>query len=82
MNVGREFVRYAISADPSTGMRLQPKIYMLFSTIGGPSPDFVLGELYADRVHDLYRDFVADETLWKQKLDEKYSQKNCALLGR
>ncbi len=84
LNAGREFIAYANSHADTYGKELHPHVAVLWNLTSGPSPDFILGQIYADRVDDVYKqkDPLSDDAVWKIKKENMYREKNCALLGR
>lgn len=84
LTAGREFIAYAQSHSDSYAKELHPHVAILWNLTNGPSPDFILGQLYADRVDNIYKekDPLSDEALWKIKKENIYRDKNCALLGK
>jgi hypothetical protein len=82
LKAGRDFISY-VQANPTTYAKdFHPKVAVLWNMTSGPSPDFILGQIYVDRVDEMYKDFDLDEQLWKMRKDKKYRDKNCALLGK
>jgi len=41
-----------------------------------------VGQLYADRVNNIYKDFTTDKELWAMKKQGHYREKNCSLIGK
>ncbi len=82
LNSGREFIAYANAHKKNYLKDLKPKVAILWNMTGGPSPDFILGQIYADRVEEVYKEFTTDKELWKLKKSNMYHEKNCALLGK
>ena len=82
LNAGREFIAYAQSHKDSYLKDLRPKVAILWNMTSGPSPDFILGQIYANRADEIYKEYSPDEGLWKMKKQNMYHSKNCALLGK
>lgn len=82
LKAGREFIAYA-QAHPETYVTdFKPKVAIVWNMTSGPSPDFILGQIFANRADDVYRNFSSDEELWKMKKGDMYLEMNCALLGK
>lgn len=82
LNAGREFIAYAQAHADTYAKDLHPHVAVLWNLTSGPSPDFILGQIYADRVDEVYKAYSSDEALWKIKKENMYREKNCALLGK
>ena len=82
LNAGREYIAYAQEHSDSYANDLQPHVAILWNMISGPSPDFILGQIYANRVDEIYKDFSSDEVEWKIRKDNMYREKNCGLIGK
>lgn len=61
---GREFVD-TMRAKPDVFKRIRDRVPMLMTTNGGPTTDFILGQVYAQLAADIYKKFELDEKLWK-----------------
>jgi len=71
LKAGRDFISY-VQANPKTYAEdFHPKVAVLWNMTSGPSPDFILGQIYADRVDEMYKDYDLDEKVWKVRKDNK-----------
>lgn len=82
LKAGRDFIEFARANPEIYRTSLSPKVPFLWNMTSGPTPDFILGQIYAGRVHEVYKEFSRDEELWKVKKQNMYHSKNCALLGK
>lgn len=82
LNAGRDFIAFAQTHSDRYAKDLHPHVAILWNMISGPSPDFILGQIYADRVNEVYKEHSSDKALWKIKTEKMYRDKNCALLGK
>ncbi|WP_221192006.1 hypothetical protein [Microbulbifer rhizosphaerae] len=82
LKVGRGFIAYVQTHQETYAKDFKPKVAILWNMTSGPSPDFILGQIYANRADDVYENFSSDEELWKMKKQNMYREKNCALLGK
>ncbi|TMQ31728.1 MAG: hypothetical protein E6K65_00105 [Nitrospirae bacterium] len=76
---GRDFIETAKSKTDLYA-KVRSQIPMLRTMTGGPTTDFILGQVYAQLEADIYKKFDSDEKLWKAVKDNMYREKNCALL--
>ena len=76
---GRDFIETAKNK-PDLYAKVRSQIPMLWTMTGGPTTDFILGQVYAQFEADIYKKFDSDEKLWKVIKDNMYREKNCALL--
>ena len=76
---GRDFIETAKSKTDLYA-KVRSQIPMLWTMTGGPTTDFILGQVYAQLEADIYKKFDSDEKLWKAVKDNMYREKNCALL--
>jgi hypothetical protein len=81
LKVGRDFIQFAQANTDLYLKTIKPQVPMLWNWIAGPSPDFILGQIYADREHDVYKEFSLDNELWKIKKQNMYNAKNCVFLS-
>jgi hypothetical protein len=79
---GHAFIEYAQKNQDSYNELIRPKVPILWNTTTGPTPDFVLGQIYSFIVDKVYENYVADERLWRIKEQTMYREKNCALIGK
>ena len=82
LNAGRQFLEFVQSNKDVYDKMLTPKIAILWNMTSGPSPDFILGQIYADRTQEMYKDFSSDAEVWNAKKANLYRTKNCALIGK
>lgn len=82
LNAGRDFIKFANEDIELYRKKLQSKVPLLWNMTIGPTPDFILGQIYANRAEHVYEDFSSDEELWKLKKENMFHDKNCALLGK
>ena len=79
---GKEFLQF-VQTDTDLYLKtMKSQIPLLWNLMAGPTPDFILGRVYADREHEIYKEFSPDNELWKLKKQNMYRTKNCALLGK
>ncbi len=90
LNAGREFIKY-VKSHPDiylNVLRFKVPIYWelhggLFS---GPTPDFTLGQVYQDRVHEMEEKIRVDKEGWmeqmKAQMKAMYREKNCTFLDK
>lgn len=80
LKAGREFIAFVQSSSEQDQKTIKSKVAMLWYQ-GGPTPDFILGQIYADRQREIYKEFVMHDQLWKLKKDNMYRAKNCSLIA-
>lgn len=82
LNAGRDFIAFARSHPEQFAKSLQSNVAMLWSQVSGPTPDFILGQIYANRVEEVYKEHSSDKRVWDLTRQRIYREKNCALIGR
>jgi hypothetical protein len=78
---GREFLEFSLKNPAVFEKSMKSKIAILWGLTGGPTIDFVLGQIYADRSHEIYKQFSSDKEVWEMTKSNSYRTKNCALIG-
>lgn len=81
LKAGRDFIRFVQDNTDLYRKNMSDHVPMLWNLIRGPTPDFILGRVYADREREIYKEFSSDDALWNIKKRNMYDAKNCALLG-
>ena len=87
LQAGRDFIRFW-EAHPDSRESLGPKTPMLWKLVRGPTPDFILGQVYRGRVDEVYKEMPHDGEpqlrmeLWDSIQAKMYQEKNCAFLGK
>ena len=80
LSAGRQFLEYTRKNVELSQKYLSPKAPFIWLLMKGGSDDFVLGQIYARSMRDAYKDFPADTGLWKQKKEERFSERNCYVM--
>lgn len=76
---GRSFID-TMKARPDLHEKIHMKIAMLWGFVGGPSTDFVLGQIYSQLESDIYKKYDSDARIWTLTKENMYREKNCSLL--
>jgi len=79
---GKDFLHFVQTDTNLYQKTLKSQVPMLWNLMGGPTPDFILGLVYADRQHEIYKEFSPDNEIWKSKKQKIYQARNCALLSK
>jgi hypothetical protein len=53
---------------------------ILWNMVAGPTHDFILGQVYSDRIEEIYKYHDGDNKAWALKQEQMFRQKNCALI--
>jgi hypothetical protein len=76
---GKEFIELATKNPLNQATR--DKIAVLWTSSGGPTPDFILDRVYSEIVDIAYQD-LGDMEHWGFQKSIRYQDKKCALIGR
>ncbi len=79
---GREFIGYVNAYHDGYVNDFKPKVAVIWNLTSGPSVDFILGQICANRVNDVYEKFGSDWEQKKMMKQDMYRKKNYALLGK
>lgn len=79
LKIGRDFVE-TVKNKPDLYAKIRSRIPSLWTYIGGPTTDFILGQVYAQLEAYIYKKFEPDERLWKMIKDNMFREKSCELL--
>lgn len=77
---GREFLNLVRGDIEDLDFEVLP----LWTLYGGPSTDFILGQVYANRVNSVYdsRSNLDSESAWTERMTLLYERRNCRFVGR
>ena len=82
LKAGRDFLKF-VQTDRNLYLKtIKSQVPMLWNLTAGPTADFVLGQIYADRMNKIYEEFTPDDELWNLTKQKMYREKNCELLGK
>ena len=81
--VGKEFINFVRQDPDRYSQTIKTRVPLLWNLYGGPSPDFILGQIYADRVNSIYDDhWNSDQEVWRSTRERLYEERNCRLPGK
>ncbi len=87
LQVGRDLIQFR-EAHPGSRESLEHQIPMLWKFAGGPTPDFILGQIYRGRVDEVYKEMPKEGEpehrleMWELIQARIYQEKNCAFLRK
>jgi len=61
------------------------KVAILWNLTSGPTPDFILGQIYSSQAEGVYTVFRINKIkseFWAGEKRNMYREKNCAFLGK
>lgn len=76
---GKAFMDTLI-AKPQLWPKISHDVAILWRLTSGPTPDFVLGRVYAGLETDIYKKYDSNEERWKAIREGMFREKNCGLL--
>ena len=79
LSAGRDFISF-VNANPKHYKALMSQVAMLWQGTSGPTPDFILGRMYAYMSNKVYDELGPDSNTWKVKKEIRYRAKNCSLI--